>query len=368
MRGARFVAGLAALMVAAGCTGGGGGLPTPPSPVPSGPAPSLQVSGNKIVDADGRTVRLLGVNRSGGEFECVNGAGIWDGPVDQASVAAIASWRVRAVRVPLNEDCWLGSGKVSADAYRRAVTTYVGVLRAQGLVAILDLHWSGGAWTGKSSQCASATALCQKPMPDSTAATFWASVAETFRDDRSVVFDLFNEPFPNATGTMSAAQSWDCWLRGGSACPGLSYPAAGMQQLVDAIRGTGARNVILVSGNGYANDLSGWLGHRPADPTGNLGAAWHSYSYDSCTGAACWSRQVEQVASAVPVVALEIGETDCGRGYVEPLMDWLDERAIGYLGWTWNTWDCAEGPALISDYSGTPTVYGEALKSRLTAP
>jgi endoglucanase len=361
-----------ALAVLAGCGGGtgltaDGGTPSPTVTTTS----TLQVSGNKIVDGSGRTVRLVGVNRSGAEFECVNGASIWDGPVDDAAVAAIASWHVRAVRIALNEDCWLGATRLSAassgTAYRQAVTSYVARLTAHGIVAILDLHWTDGTWTGKNSQCASATATCQKPMPDAAGATaFWASVAETFRDRGPVVFDLFNEPFPNALGTMTANQSWDCWLRGGSSCPGLGYQAAGVQQLVDAVRGAGARNVILASGVGYANDLSQWLAHRPDDPTGNLAAAWHSYSYDSCTTAACWSQQVDQVAAAVPVVVAEIGETDCGRGYVDPLMDWLDARGIGYLGWTWNTWDCKQGPALITSYDGTPTGYGAALKSRLS--
>src|SRR5215471_2156320 len=51
---------------------------------PSGPAPQLQVSGNKLVNsATSQQVVLHGVNRSGGEYSCVNGTGIWDGPMDQ---------------------------------------------------------------------------------------------------------------------------------------------------------------------------------------------------------------------------------------------------------------------------------------------
>ncbi|MFD8929037.1 cellulose-binding domain-containing protein, partial [Streptomyces mirabilis] len=57
--------------------------PTPTDPPPTtGTAPELHVSGNKLVDAGGTTRRLLGVNRSGGEFMCVQGYGIFDGPVD----------------------------------------------------------------------------------------------------------------------------------------------------------------------------------------------------------------------------------------------------------------------------------------------
>lgn len=39
----------------------------------------------------------------------MQGKGLWDsGPVDQASVDAMKTWNLHAVRIPLNEQCWLG--------------------------------------------------------------------------------------------------------------------------------------------------------------------------------------------------------------------------------------------------------------------
>ncbi|MEU2778648.1 SDR family NAD(P)-dependent oxidoreductase, partial [Streptomyces sp. NPDC007162] len=35
----------------------------------------------------------------------VSCAGIWDGPVDDAAIKAIADWKANAVRIPLNEEC-----------------------------------------------------------------------------------------------------------------------------------------------------------------------------------------------------------------------------------------------------------------------
>jgi endoglucanase len=66
-----------------------------------------------------------------------------------------------------------------------------------------------------------------------------------------------------------------------------------------------------------------------------------------------------------PIIAGETGENDCSTGYVDTLFDWMDSKNMSYLGWTWNTWNCNSGPALISDYSGTPTDYGVGLKNRL---
>jgi hypothetical protein len=315
-------------------------------------------------------VRLLGVNRSGGEFACVQGNGIWDGPMDASSVAAIKSWNVNAVRVPLNSDCWLGLDNVDpayrGAAYQNAVRNYVTLLEENGITPILELHWSHGTWTGYDSHCETANAECQKPMPDAEhAPAFWSEVATAFKDDTAVVFDLFNEPYPNNLQVMDYGQSWACWRDGGSACTGLTYEAAGMQDLLDAVRSTGAQNVVLVAGNSYSNDLGQWLAQKPSDPTGNLAAAWHSYNFNYCKDASCWDQQLAPVAAQVPLVAGEIGENTCGHSYVDTLMAWLDERGASYLGWTWNTWDCSSGPSLISSYDGTPTAYGAGLRDHL---
>src|SRR5258708_29440701 len=64
-------------------------------------APQLQVYGRGLFSAQGRRVVLHGVNRAGGEYACVEGGGIWDGPMN--SVTAMKSWQVDAVRVPPNE-------------------------------------------------------------------------------------------------------------------------------------------------------------------------------------------------------------------------------------------------------------------------
>src|SRR5262245_24078155 len=91
------------------------GGPPVAAAAPAGAAPSgLHAAGNRIVDGGGQTVRLLGVNRSGAEFACAQGWGFFDGPSDAASVQAMAAWGINAVRLPMNEDCWLGINGVSA--------------------------------------------------------------------------------------------------------------------------------------------------------------------------------------------------------------------------------------------------------------
>ena len=234
-------------------------------------APRLHVSGNRLVNSHGRPVVLHGVNRSGTEFLCVQGHGIFDGPTDQASISAMKAWGINAVRIPLNEGCWNGESYVNpayAGAnYQNAIKAYVRLLNANGMVAILDLHWSDGRYPV---HCLSAEARCLKPMPDAAQAIpFWTSVANTFKGNDAVIFDLFNEPFPERASHSEAA-GWQCWLHGGS-CPGIGYPVAGMQSLVNAVRATGARNVILVGGLAYANDLTRVAGQRARRPRSQPG-------------------------------------------------------------------------------------------------
>jgi endoglucanase len=347
------------------------GLTADTGPAAGAAAPQLHVSGDRLVDASGSPVVLHGVDRSGPEYQCVQGRGIFAGPTGQASVTAMKNWGINAVRIPLNEGCWNGERYVdpayAGRRYRAAIEAYVRLLNSNGLVAILDLHWSDGLYTGNASGCSSAEATCQKPMPDAAESIpFWSSVAGTFKGDDAVIFDLFNEPFPDRALPTEAA-AWQCWRNGGSSCsPGIGYGVAGMQTLVDTVRAAGADNVIMLGGLNYSNDLTGWLKYEPVDPDHNLVASWHSYSGNSCNTMSCWARQIAPVIASVPLIAGEIGEMDCADDYIDPLMAYLDSKSTSYLAWAWNaSFSCATGPGLITSYSGTPTPYGAGYQHHL---
>ena len=139
-----------------------------------------------------------------------------------------------------------------------------------------------------------------------------------------------------------------------------------MQSLVDAVREAGAGNLIILGGLAYSNSLARWAWYVPRDPLNNIGAAWHSYNFNYCNNENCWNQYIKPVAQTYPVITTEIGENDCSGGYVTSVMKWLDANANGnYLAWTFNTWDCKSGPALISSYdnNGVPTAYGTAIKN-----
>ena len=322
----------------------------------------LHVAGNKIYNVNGQEVRIHGVNRSGTEYACIQGWGIFDGPNDAASIQAIKSWKANAVRIPLNEDCWLGINDVlpqyGGASYQQAIADYVNTIKQQGLIPILELHWSAPGST---------QAVSQQPMPDRDhSPAFWTQVAQMFKGNSSVIFELFNEPFPDANQDTAAA--WTCW-RDGGVCPGATYTVAGMQELVTAVRGTGATNIILLGGVEYSNSLTGWLAHKPNDPLGNLAAAWHVYNFNMCADVSCYNSNTGPVLAAVPVVTTEIGEDDCQGVFISTLTGWLDNNGGSYLAWVWDTWGSSCGSiSLISDYNGTPNgAYGQTYKDHLTA-
>jgi len=332
------------------------------SAVPAVSLSGLQVLGNTIVNGQNQAVTLRGVSHSGTEYNCIQGDGIFDGPYNQSLVDGMQSWNINTVRVPLNEDCWLGINGVSPAYggvnYQNAIADFVNLLTSNGMVVILDLHWTAPGTN---------PATDQLPMPDMDhSPDFWTGVAMAYMSNSMVIFDVFNEPYPDNNNWNSTA-GWTCWKNGGT-CSGVNYQAAGMQTLINTIRSTGATNICMLGGLSYSNSLAEWLEYMPYDPTGNLAASWHSYDTNICNNEACWVETVATTAAKVPVIVGESGESDCADTYVDALYNWLDNQTfVGhYLGWTWNTWGCSQGPCLISDYSGTATPYGEGLLSHLT--
>ncbi|MGB7587556.1 MAG: cellulase family glycosylhydrolase [Solirubrobacterales bacterium] len=367
--------------------------------LPAGAAGSLSIAvvGNRLVNGSGNTVRLLGVNRPSPEYACFYGYAYADGPgntpnpLNNADAAAIAAWHATAVRIPLNEDCWLGlngyppatvDGRPSgltAAGYRQAIVNYVTALHAHGLYAILDLHWTGPGAT---------PADGQRSLPDDHSAAFWTSVADTFRSDPGVVFDVFNEPF----GSGAFPVSWGCWRNGGCQVPTANdqtdpapgsptYTAVGIQAMVDAIRATGATQPIMLGGLSYANDLRGWRAHEPSDPLDQLIASFHNYTGQTCDTQSCWDATIAPVAAQAPVVTGEFDEDDCPApaggspgenpaNFDNRYMAWADAHGVSYTAWGWFVLDSTtcSSLALISDYAGTPLdPNGVALKQHLTA-
>ena len=346
----------------------------------------LHVEGPLIKNEKGETVILRGVNRSGSEYKCTQtdpGNPVFDGRFDDASVKAIVSWKANTVRVPLNEQCWLGINGLpsvgTANGYKTAIKNYVTTLHNNALIPILELHWAGPAGYA---------AKGQLPMPDADHATdFWRDVATTFNDDLGVILELYNEPFPDSNRDTVAG--WACWrdgcsatgnvkvtVDGGTTTQSVPYTTVGFQSLVNTVRSeSGAKNLILLGGVQYSNTLSRWSEYKPTDSENNLGAAWHIYNFNACATTVCFDGVPATLAQTTLLAATEIGENDCQGSIVEPWMAWFDSHQVGYLAWTWNAYGaCAPAVngqggqpwSLIANFSGTPNAgLGQAFHDHL---
>ena len=317
--------------------------------------PALHVSGNHLVTGTGKVVVLRGVNRSSPETRC-EGTGLssfFVGPTDNASATAIKSWHANTVRIPVNEDCWLGRNglpaSLTATDYRNQIASYARTLVANGLYVLIDLHFA---------EVNGAASTTFAPMADSTyGPQVWTSIATTFKNYPDVMFDLYNEPHV----------SWSCWKNGCvDATTGTVY--AGMQTLVTAVRATGARQPLFLTGASWGNDVTGWLANEPSDPLHQLVAAAHVYRSSGCVLMDCLTSQMAPVASVVPFVFTEFGDDNPDGWLLAALPTWSDPLRIGYVAFTWNPPTSSTiGFHLITDFGGTPTSTGAIYRSHLLA-
>jgi hypothetical protein len=374
------------------------------------PILAVHIKDGQLVNGQGQPIRLLGVDASGTEDACILGDSLdWHPLGDSKNIAenasedatyanAMTTWNINAVRVPLNEDCWLGINGAPLDftatEYQDAIQGWVTALNNAGIVVILSLVWSAPGTN---------QALQEWPMPDeNNSPNFWTSVATTFKSDPAVIFDPFGEPFMDSSHPTDS--DWSCWLKGSTvvkgqitSCPGtftpkgatsqVTYAIAGMQQLITTIRNTGASQPIIVGGLNWSGDPCGLdnaagstgsatncseIANMPTDPDNQLALSLHSYSWTPCNNLTCWS-DVAQAAKAanLPIVTGEIGEDDCTDNYIKSYIDWADQNDVSYLDWSWelNAYSaCTPGLSttnanleLLSNWNGTPaSVSGEA--------
>jgi uncharacterized protein (TIGR03437 family) len=257
-------------------------------PVIRGP---LTVTGNRLIDPVTGPVLLRGIN-----FPGLHSA-------DQRALDAMTSvtfgilrlrWNINIIRLPVSIARWSSEGP----AYVARVKEVVRIANDNDLavlIAAMENERPGGA--------------ASLGLPAAATVAFWRAWAAGFKDNPRVIFGAFHEPSARnvpgaALGTRTAAD-WRFWRNGGTAAAGTH--AFGMQDIVDAIRGEGARQVIAVSA---FHDPLGFRGMTPAEEIQDPNILYEVHPFFSF-----WTRDEERdeafgrLAERLPVLAGEWGVT-----------------------------------------------------------
>jgi hypothetical protein len=335
--------------------------PPPPPPMRTGCAPmptapvapgGYYVNGNTICTPEGRPHLLHGVDRPSLEW---NSMGQNLSKADFALMgSAPGSWNANVVRIGLNQDFWLAGSPLADPSYPDTVSQAIAWAEMAGMDVILDLHWSDQGVLGS---CVSTpTTGCQQLMPDANSLTFWSQVAAKYQGDGRVMFELYNEPHD---------VSWDVWRNGGDT--GAGWKAVGMQQLYDAVRATGAQNLVIIGGLNWAYDLSG----VPANRIMGYNIAYATHPYGTTDGftrpPSDWDRAWGFLTATDPVVATEFGvlnDTACTFDYDKQVIAYADAHAASWTAWAWYPGGCTF-PAIINDWAGTPSPTGMVVQAAL---
>lgn len=330
---------------------------TPPTatPIPVG----VSVQGTRFY-SQGKPITLIGVNRSSLEYSCKG-----DDHLKPADFQAMRQWGMNVVRIPTSSEFWANAGGSCPD-YHETVQKVVANARAAHLFVILDLQWSApfdlpADRTSGGVQC---------PMPDTGKdAAMWQDIAQLYRNDTGVLFDLYGEPYDI---------SWSTWLNGGAITEGCyiiggtsggketgTYQAIGMRALVKLIREHAPDNVIVVAGTTWGYDLAG-VNYGFAISDKNIVYDTHPFDYGN-KQPGDWYRAFGQTASRYPVIAGEFGSYTCGTGYIGQAINYFNTRHISWLAWSWQVGSCS-GPSLLADWSGAPSdPYGSYIKQQMQA-
>jgi endoglucanase len=279
----------------------------------------LHVVGAQIIQRDGEPLIMRGLQRFGLE------GGTRNPLPTNAEIGELKLWGANEVRISLGEQKWLASSCHFQRNYPTVIDHVVHWVTSRGMVALLNLHFSSIGPCGPPGLT---------PMADAPGSiTFWRGVATRYRNNPLVAFDLFNEPHV----------SQSVWLDGGSfSYQGQTVRAAGMQQLYDTVRRTGATNLVVISGLDYAD-------HPPTELVkgANIAYGAHAYQCEKGPPPQCKTRHPYDAsvplghwvafAKTRPVVVTEFGWPDARNGtYNAHVISYAEAHGWGWSGFAWD--------------------------------
>lgn len=301
------------------------------------------VSGTQIIDASGNPLVLRGTQVETSFMY----AGSWKGKKNNVTSKLnptvfnqmTTNWHMNTLRLSISN--WIyASDPVN---YLNLLDQVVQEANQAGLYVILNLHddQKSGSPYGTGAAV---------PKPETV--DFWKTIAAHYASNSMVMFEPFNEPaYPDA----------NTWLNGGgtvTGSTGKSTTIVGMQALVDAIRATGAPQIIVIGGVATAITGNQFI----QDP--NIIYTRHVYQQVASGNPTIWDALWGPLKGQYP---LDFGEwallpntnlaSRCKGAtmanadqLVTNFMNYMDQNAISWTAWQFDTY------YLIQDHTSfTPT-------------
>jgi endoglucanase len=202
--------------------------------------------------------------------------------------------------------------------------------------------------------------------PDMHNLKFVELLAERYKHRPFVAIDLFNEPHDIENSV---------WRNGGAVD---GWGVVGMQTMLDAVRATGNKNLVFVSGNMWANDLR-MIADKPLQNDWNVVYAAHSYPFMcgrvigvgeaySCQGKQYPPHLDAHVAPAIgkrAVMLTEFGTQRAIPGEVQAPIDWAERHNIGWAAWLWDYGKILDFALLDESGKHEPSVIGRPVHDAL---
>jgi endoglucanase len=338
--------------------------------------PPLATRGPHIINAEtGAPVRLVGVNRSGLEYaEPSSSTGFLDtAGITRDEIAEITrTWNARIIRLPFNQDFAInGRAGHSADAYLAAIDTVIRWAAEQGAYTLLDLQWLDADRMFGTNSDLSINRV--PPLPDAQSIRLWSALAERYRHEPAVLFDIFNEPH----SPLPDDPHESCTLAPDGTPVPLRLQHVGMREwqpwarhLIAAIREQHPLALIFVPGVHWAYDLRGMPLLDPNNqPLPNIVYSTHVYPWSRThrlflgTWESEWDRAFGHLAPRVPTFAGEWGGRVDDLQWGKRLVRYFETHGMGWCAWSW-----ADAPCLVAachDRDYTPTPFGAVVRDAL---
>jgi hypothetical protein len=191
-------------------------------------------------------------------------------------------------------------------------------------------------------------------LPEASSVKFWQFMANNFKSDPDVFYDIYNEPRLTTKDAGGESNVWNIWQHGGT-IDGDTY--VGMQTMVNTIRGTGANNIIVAESNYFDTDLSQITTHLLTGS--NIAYGFEPGIKGKDSNPAAWDTAFGQYASQIPLMPEAFIQYLGGHGcnddaptVLPQLLNYLKEKNIGII-----VFSLESGVTFMGSSPTSPTSY-----------